>query len=260
MSQIVVDKERCKKDGACVAVCPSRTLALDENRFPVENPEGTCTLCGHCVAVCSCDAIRHTGVPEEACLPMPQELPSPELMDGLLKSRRSTREFKDRPVSREVLEALLDVGRRAPTAVNSQKLHWIVVNGKAKVHALSAAFFDGPLAAEMSPLLQQSWKSGYDYFLRSAPTVLAVCAPEDYPWGREDGTIALSYVELAAEARGLGVCWAGYMVRVAGMYKPLRQMLAVPEGYVVRGGLMLGESKYTYQRIPPRKPLSVQWQ
>ena len=40
---------------------------------------------------------------------------------------------------------------------------------------------------------------------------------------------------------------------------PLRQALSVPEGYVVHGGLMLGERKYSYRLVPPRKPLSVQW-
>ena len=74
---------------------------------------------------------------------------------------------------------------------------------------------------------------------------------------------ALSYcegaLELAAEARGLGVCWAGYLTRIAGLYEPVRKMLEVPEGYAVRGGLMLGEGMHAYGRIPPRKPLSAHW-
>ena len=37
-------------------------------------------------------------------------------------------------------------------------------------------------------------------------------------------------------------------------------LLRVPEGYAVGGGLMLGRSQYKFHRIPPRKPLSVQWQ
>ena len=39
----------------------------------------------------------------------------------------------------------------------------------------------------------------------------------------------------------------------------MQELLKVPEGFVVRGALMLGESKYRYRRIPPRKPLSAQW-
>jgi nitroreductase len=95
--------------------------------------------------------------------------------------------------------------------------------------------------------------------LRGAPAVIVACAPEDYRWGEEDSAIALTFLELAAEARGMGVCWAGYLTRVAGVHSPLREMLAVPVGYAVRGAVMVGERRYRYRLIPPRKPLSVQW-
>jgi NAD-dependent dihydropyrimidine dehydrogenase PreA subunit len=133
MSQITVDTGLCKRDGACVDVCPSKTLALNEEGFPEEISEDRCILCGHCVAVCPSHALTHTGLPEEAFLPVPKDLPTPAMMDGLLMSRRSVRTFKDRPVARETLEELLDVARRAPTASNSQTLHWIVVGDAAKV-------------------------------------------------------------------------------------------------------------------------------
>ena len=38
-----------------------------------------------------------------------------------------------------------------------------------------------------------------------------------------------------------------------------QELLAVPEGFVVCGALMLGEGTYRYRQVPPRKPLSVQW-
>ena len=107
--------------------------------------------------------------------------------------------------------------------------------------------------------LLKLWESGYDVVLRGAPTLVVACTPEDYGWGKEDCAIALTFLELAAEARGLGACWAGFLTRIAAVHEPLRQLLAVPEGYIVCGGLMLGKGKYSYRRIPPRKPLSVQW-
>jgi nitroreductase/NAD-dependent dihydropyrimidine dehydrogenase PreA subunit len=259
MSQIAVDTSRCKKDGACVAVCPSGTLGLDEQGFPAEVHEDRCILCGHCVAVCSCDAITHAGLPEEALLPMPAKLPDPELMDGFLMSRRSVRAFKDKPVSVETLESLLDVARRAPTASNSQKLHWIVVNGAAKVHTLAEETINWIRTSETNPAGVERWDLGYDFVLRGAPAVVVACAPASYDWGKQDCAIALTFLELAAESRGLGVCWAGYLTRIAALHPPLRHALSVPEGYAVCGGLMLGVPRFTYRRIPPRKPLSVQW-
>jgi nitroreductase len=216
-------------------------------------------LCGHCVAVCAYNALTHTGLPQEPFLPVPKELPAPAVIDSFLISRRSVREFKDRPIAKETLEALLEVARRAPTAVNSQTLHWIVVNDGAKVHALSAETMNWLRTSDIGSARLEQWERGYDFILRGAPTVIMACTPADYGWGKQDCSIALTFLELAAEARGLGVCWAGYLTRVAGVHAPLRQALSVPEHYVVHGGLMLGERKYSYRRVPPRKPLSAQW-
>lgn len=259
MSQIVIDKNLCKRDGACIAVCPPRTLVLGEDGYPEEISDSRCILCGHCVAVCSCDALTHSGLPVEEFLPVSKEVPTPEVMDGFLMSRRSVREFKNRPVSKDTLEALLDVARRAPTASNSQKLHWIVVNDFAKVHALSKETIRGLRSFGFSPTMLELWDNGYDFVLRGAPSLVVACAPADYEWGKQDCAIALTFLELAAESRGLGVCWAGYLTRVAGAHAALREALSVPEGYAVCGCLMIGEGKYAYRKVPSRKPLSVEW-
>jgi nitroreductase/NAD-dependent dihydropyrimidine dehydrogenase PreA subunit len=254
-----VNKDLCIQDGACVDVCPSRSLALDEQGFPEEAPDHTCILCGHCAAVCPCDALTHEGLPSDEFLPMPKELPTPAAMDGLLMSRRSVREFSDRSVARETLTDLLEVARRAPTATNSQTLLWILADNRAKVHALSEITVNWLRSSGFRPEMLAQWNEGYDFVLRGAPALVVACSPADYEWGKQDCSIALTFLELAAEARGLGACWAGYLTRVAGLYPSLREALAVPEGYVIHGGLMLGEPKHTYRRIPPRKLLSVQW-
>jgi nitroreductase/NAD-dependent dihydropyrimidine dehydrogenase PreA subunit len=259
MSQIVVDKNLCKKDGACIDVCPSRSIAFDEQGFPAEDPGHACILCGHCVAVCPCNALTHPDLPTEDFEALPAEFPSPGAMDGLLKSRRSVREFKSVPVSRETLLDLFDVARRAPTASNSQQLRWIVVDGKSKVLALSQIAVSCLRDAGFRPALLKAWDDGYDFILRGAPMVVVACAPASYEWGKQDCAIALTFLELAAEARGLGTCWAGYLTRIAAIFPPLRAALGVPEGYEIQGGLMLGEPKYHLRLIPPRKLLNVQW-
>ena len=259
MRQITVDPNLCKRDGVCVAVCPSRTLTQNEKGFPEEVSGSHCLLCGHCVAVCGYEALAHTGLPQEELLPACKQVPAPAEIDSFLISRRSVREFKDRPIGRDILNRLLDVARRAPTASNSQKLHWIVVNDGAKVHALSAEMMNWFGKSGSRPEILEHWKKGYDFVLRGAPTVIVACAPGDYEWGKQDCAIALTFLELAAEARGLGVCWAGFLTRAAGVHAPICQALAVPDGYVINGGLMLGERKYSYRRVPSRKPLSVQW-
>jgi ferredoxin len=258
-SQIAVDTSLCKSDGACVAVCPSQSLVLNEKRLPEEVPDSTCIECGHCVAVCPTGALQHTGLPQEPFLPAPKRLPSAALIDGFLRSRRSVREFKKEPPAKAILEALLDVARRAPTASNSQKLHWIVVNDAAKVRALSEETANWLRTSNLPTARLKQWESGYDFVLRGAPVVIMACTPAGYEWGKQDCSIALTFLELAAEARGLGVCWAGFLTRVAAVHAPLQRMLSVPEGCTVHGGVMLGKGTYSYHLVPPRKPLSVQW-
>ena len=259
MSHISVDTSLCQRDGACVAVCSSKVLARNEEGFPEEVAEENCILCGHCVAMCSSGALTHADLPQADFLAAVKELQPPALIDSFLMSRRSVREFKEKPLARETLEALLDVARRAPTASNTQKVHWIVVDDAAKVHALSAETMNWIRASSGNLKMLEQWKDGYDRILRGAPAVIMACAPEDYGWAKQDCAIALTFLELAAEARGLGVCWAGILTRATAVHAPLRLALSVPEGYAVCGGLMLGERQYRYRLVPPRKPLSVQW-
>ncbi len=202
----------------------------------------------------------HTGLPQEPFLPASKELPTPAVIDGFLMSRRSVREFKDRPIAKETLGG---AAGRGPAGSDGVKLPEAALDCRERWGKGSRIVCGGDeLAAHCRTSVLPGWsngKVGYDFILRGAPTVIMACTPADYRWGKQDCAIALTFLELAAEARGLGVCWAGYLTRVAGVHAPLRQALSVPEGYVVHGGLMLGEHKYSYRRVPPRKPLSVQW-
>ena len=259
MSRTIVNESTCVQDLACVEVCPTRTLRVNERGFPEENGEAACLSCGHCMAVCSTGAIAVDGLPIESFEPLPAAVTGQKELDALMRSRRSIRAFRDKPVSQEKIEALLEIARRAPSAKNAQLLHWIVVNGKEKVRALARETIDGLRPASAQPALVEMWEQGVDIMLRGAPAVVLACAPVTFSWGADDAIIALSYLELAAAGGGLGACWAGYLKVVAASHKPVQDMLKVPEGYVVRGALMLGEGKYRYRRIPPRKPLSASW-
>jgi len=50
-----LNREKCLKCGACVAVCPFAALELES--FP-ENDMEKCTLCGTCQKVCPVGAIK----------------------------------------------------------------------------------------------------------------------------------------------------------------------------------------------------------
>ena len=61
-------------------------------------------------------------------------------------------------------------------------------------------------------------KEGDDRLLRGAPHVAIAVTPAEYGWP-EDGAIALTYLELAAHAMGIGCCWGGYLTTAIRSFK-----------------------------------------
>ena len=50
------------------------------------------------------------------------------MLDKVIRSRRSSRQFKDRPVERETVTRILDAARYAPSARNSQPWRFLVLS------------------------------------------------------------------------------------------------------------------------------------
>jgi hypothetical protein len=60
-------------------------------------------------------------------------------METFLMTKRSCREFKDRPVEKAVIEDLINVARMAPTSINCQERAFIVVTDAARIAELREA-------------------------------------------------------------------------------------------------------------------------
>ncbi|EFL49217.1 nitroreductase [Solidesulfovibrio fructosivorans JJ]] len=266
MDLITVDADKCKKDGMCVAVCPSRALELAADGGPAVADAALCNACGHCVAVCPHGALVNSRVeavdPDAPLQPASRDWPVPEAMDRLLRGRRSIRAYADKPVARQVMEELLDVARYAPTASNVQEIRWTATVDPKKVHelaALTAAWFAGNNSRAVFTRYAGLWEKGLDVYLRGAPALVVVHTDASIAFGPADCGIALTFFELAAVSRGLGTCWAGLLTYAAKGDPAVRQALGVPEGHTVHGGLMLGYPKFRYAAVPPRNPVAVRW-
>jgi nitroreductase len=114
----------------------------------------------------------------------------------LVQQRHSVRNFEPTPVEREKLEAILEAGRLAPSAVNFQPWHFIVLTQKEVLES----FY---------PVYHREW-------FRTAPAVIVVLGDHNQGWHRkEDGkdhtdidvAIAVDHITLAATELGLGTCW-----------------------------------------------------
>lgn len=262
MPELRIDPQKCAKDGICVAECPFGLIeeAADKTARFIDQAESLCIECGHCLAICPTGAVSIDGLQQAQLDPVRRDLaPGKEQMTQLLRTRRSTRGYKDQPVPRELLEELVDLTRWAPTARNQQTVHWLLVAGREQVRELAALIIDWLRAENLFPGMVARWDKGRDPVLRDAPVLAAVHAPEQGYRPEVDCSIALASLELAAPAHGLGACWAGFFMNASGAYAPLRERLPLPEGHKIFGALMLGYPKYRYRYIPTRKPARITW-
>lgn len=270
MPTFIVDTEKCKKDGICALVCPARIITAPLGKEPFIRPESRvhCIGCGHCVAYCPHDACRLEGM--ETTLVDTSLLPAEESVNALLRSRRSTRIFKETPIKKERITQFLDTMRYAPSASNRQPLRWIVLYEREKLNGLGERlarsmrnFASEQPSASFAPLaraLASNWEKGVDVFFRGAPHILICVAPEPstHSLAVIDGAIALTYMEIMATSMGLGVCWGGYLT-LRGDSPEIRDYLGLNAGEVLAGAQMFGEPVLHPKAIPARLNSRVEW-
>ena len=269
----VVDEEKCIRGGICVETCPRWLIALENHAMvpvPTEDAEELCVNCGHCVAVCPTGAISLSTMKPEECPPVRKEwLLSPEQAEHFLRSRRSIRNYSDKAVDREVLSRLVQIACCAPSGHNSQPVQWLVIYESDEVQRLAGLTVDWMRnVINEQPALSASlhldrivaaWDAGKDRVCRNAPHMIVAHSPEDLPVARSACTIALTYLELAAPAFGLGTCWAGYFDVATNLWPPLKDTLKLPDGHTSFGAVMIGHPKYKYQRMPLRNQSKISW-
>jgi nitroreductase/NAD-dependent dihydropyrimidine dehydrogenase PreA subunit len=273
--EISIDRNLCTQCGTCVEVCPAGVMSQAAPKSqPVvdEALAEDCLRCGHCTAVCPGGALSLEGVRPEA---LPLAAPPTEALrlavEQAILSRRSIREYSDRPLSQETIARLIESARFAPTGSNSQGVEWLVVNGKEKVRRIAELSVDGFRALLARPSSEsdrlrafaewgvEEWDRGEDALCRGASALVVAHAHEQALSGPIDCVLALGYLDLLASAAGLGTCWAGAVHIATQISPPLVAHLSLPSSHRIHGMMMLGYPKYRYRRVPQRNRAAVTW-
>jgi len=247
-------------------------IQIDKDNGPgiVPGSDAFCLRCGHCVAICPHGALSHREVPLENCVPLKKEhVINADQTIQFLRSRRSIRFFKDKPVEKDTLKGLIEIGRYAPTASNSQLVEWTVFTNKEKIHEIAGLVIDWikgilekdpqPAYAPYMPIIAGAWDMGFDAVLRNAPGLILASAPKEASNGLVDVTLALSYLELAAPSFGLGTCWAGLLYGAMRSHLPIRERLGLADNVPFYYPMMIGHPKTRYYRLPERKTPKIVW-
>jgi nitroreductase/NAD-dependent dihydropyrimidine dehydrogenase PreA subunit len=272
MDPITIDPDLCSTCGICTRLCPYGILTLnDADETATVNPVTApyCSRCGHCEAVCPEGAVTVTYQGAGHLKPITGKQVTPGQLGQLMMMRRSIRDYKEKTVHRETLEEIFDIIRYAPTGMNGQSVHWLVIQDPAEVRRLSGRVIDwaremvktqpdSPLAP-VFPMLIGAWENGIDPICHGAPHLVIAHGRRDQPIGFIDAIIAMTHLDLAAPVFGLGTCWAGFMQIALDMSPALAAELNLPVGHKPHYAMMLGYPMYRFHRVPKRDAAKVTW-
>lgn len=145
-----------------------------------------------------------------------------EAFDRVVRARRMVRAFRDEPVGDELVHALLELARRAPSAGNAQPWEHLVLRGAAVDRYWVTTLSDPEARARFkwqglltAPVLVVPYVRPAAYVERYADPDKAATGPsrgEDawpVPYWWVDGGAALQNLLLGCTSAGLGACFFG---------------------------------------------------
>jgi len=144
----------------------------------------------------------------------------------VIKKRRTVRKFTDEEVTDEQVETILEMAMYAPTYMNRQPWHFVVIRNKGLQGRLGEAL-------------------GIRPYIQEASVVIAVYGdPEISNTWDLDGSAAIENMLITATALGLGSAWAGSPGNLAwGDAEGLmRDALKVPSGFRALSLVCLGHT------------------
>ena len=250
---IGIDKEKCIGCGTCIDKCACRSIVIEEG-CAVFHPEKGCMKCMHCAAACPMDAITYDGRP--AVLDEKHEVMRegfPEELEMFLKTRRSYRLFRNEPVAMEEIEHALEVASWAPSARNQHPTKYFVIRGRDQVDRVTEMIMDDIREKQDERLeLLRAYEEGNNKVFGSAVTAICAYARNNAVNPQTDTALKLETAELVLQARGIGTCWSGYLMRNLNRVEALREAFSLPENNSFYGCLLLGYPEEEYIRIPER--------
>lgn len=162
---------------------------------------------------------------------------STSLVDVIL-SRRSVRRYQKKEIPRDAMDKILEAGRQAPSAMNRQPWHFIVVTSNESKKELSKWLFTK--------------------HIKDSPVTIVGCAKTgflDRKWSIIGTSIALQNMVIAAWALGIGSCWIGGFKE-----DKVKQLLKIPDKWKIVALVTLGypdKIPHVKRKKPIEKVVSI---
>ncbi len=283
-----INHNLCNGCGLCVAVCPAQTLSMQNKKAVVS---GTHSMsCGHCEAVCPKGAIKVDALDQDmtfsTILSNDQWLPYGKFdtanLVRLMRSRRSCRNYSEKPVNKKILEDLIKIGATAPSGTNSQCWTFTILAERKEILILGehiALYFkrlnrlaekwylrfftrligNNTLDRYYEKYYQTTRKSlneweqnGIDRLFHGASALILIGSGSDASTPIEDSMLAAQNILLASHAIGLGSCLIGFAVEAIKRAPKIKQLLSIPQKEDIHAAIALGYPEEKYQRTAKR--------
>ncbi len=171
-----------------------------------------------------------------------------------IKSRRSVRSFKDEQINEDELQAILEAGMYAPSAMNQQCWNFTVVQNQKLLDEISQNSKDVGKSFDNDHIQKLANNEKFHAFYK-APTVIIISGEEKAFLSEIDCAAATQNILLAAESLGIGSCWINFaMFAFSGEQgETFNKQLGIPTGYTPYCSVALGYKKVETLNALPRK-------
>ena len=184
-------------------------------------------------------------------------------LDACIKGRRSVRAYEERPVPKDVVEAILEAGIWAPTGMNRQPWRFIIIEDRSVIKFISDE--TKKAVREMMPSMSKRSEAqeDRDWVCFNAPMLILICAEtkamaQIVPIDLIDSVLAAQNMSLKAYDLGLGTCYMGFIHLLTRKPDVLRKA-GMPEGYELMVPLILGYPKNKQGPGKRNNPNILKW-
>ena len=181
----------------------------------------------------------------------------------LIRTRRSTRSYQERPVPQALLDQVLEAGRYAPSGGNNQTTHFLVLRDPTVLRKLADLVKEEFSKMEVTPGMYPSMagairasKQEFYHFHYDAPVLIVTANKRDYGNNIADCACCLENMMIMANALDLGTCWINQLKWLGEnpVIVSYLESLGLAADEQVWGALSLGWAK-TADGLPNRTPL-----
>ena len=164
-----------------------------------------------------------------------------ELFEAIAKRKSYRGAFKDDPVSRKDLEAIVEAGLKAPSGKNCQTTRFVIVDNEKLLEEIRGMHANNKAMQQCGALIV------------CIVDIEPEAVYEGFSFEIEDCAAAVENMLLAVTALGYATVWIDGWLRVEGRAERIGELLGVPEGKIVRIVLPIGVPSEEYKQ-PKKKP------